>query len=464
MAYGAALVPERYQGLRLGWCDVWCRGSELGNPYAHHVTGLHPVVDLNTMSLLELEDSYQGGDPPNVMGEYLPRLIPTPLREVTPLQISQPAGVGFTLEGRFLTWQDWQLRIGFNHREGLVLHQVAFRDGERWRSVAHRLSFAEMVVPYRDASPDHYRRTAFDIGEWGLGFMRPDLLLDEAIAYFRRAIAIKNDVGDVYTNLGGALQQKGEYDEALSAYRRAVDLSPMMRSFIGIMRLLLLGMGDFARGWEEFEWRLANAKMKLNRDFVQPQWDGSAAKGKRILVHGEGGLGDTLQFVRLLPRVRESGATVILECQAGLAPLLEGMEGMERVVTAGQVLPAFDLQIPLPGLPRIFRITVENIPGTVPYLRVPQERRNKWAGQIVGDGLLKVGLVWAGATRVSGNRGARHCRSLRRWEESPGCDFSVCRWARKRGSSSRRAWRSWICPESCGILRIRRQWWSSWIW
>ena len=111
------------------------------------------------------------------MGEYLPRLIPMPLREVTPLEISQPEGVGFTLEGHILTWQDWRLRIGFNHREGLVLHQVAFRDGERWRSVAHRLSFAEMVVPYRDASPDHYRRTAFDIGEWGLGFMTTSLSL-----------------------------------------------------------------------------------------------------------------------------------------------------------------------------------------------------------------------------------------------------------------------------------------------
>jgi primary-amine oxidase len=176
-AYGAALVPERYQGLRLGWCDVWYRTSEQSNPYAHHVTGLHPIVDLNAMTLLELEDSDPGDRPPNVMGEYLPRLIPMPLRDVTPLTISQPEGVGYTLEGHFLTWQNWRLRIGFNHREGLVLHQVAFRDGDRWRSVAHRLSFAEMVVPYRDASPDHYRRTAFDIGEWGLGFMTTSLSL-----------------------------------------------------------------------------------------------------------------------------------------------------------------------------------------------------------------------------------------------------------------------------------------------
>jgi primary-amine oxidase len=176
-AYGAALVPERYRGLRLGWSDVWYRDSEQGNPYAHHVTGLHPVVDLNTMTMLELEDGLEGGDRPAVMGEYLPRLIPMPLRSVKPLEVSQPAGVDFTLEGRLLCWQDWELRLGFNHREGLVLHQVGFRDGGRLRPVAHRLSFAEMVVPYRDASPDHYRRTAFDIGEWGLGFMTTSLEL-----------------------------------------------------------------------------------------------------------------------------------------------------------------------------------------------------------------------------------------------------------------------------------------------
>ena len=177
-AYGAALVPERYRGLRLGWSDVWYRGSEEGNPYAHHVSGLHPVVDLNRMTLLELEDSFDGGADaalPQVMGEYLPRLIPMPLREVKPLHISQPDGVSFTMEGRLLSWQNWQLRLGFNHREGLVLHTVGFRDGGRLRPVAHRLSFAELFVPYRDPTPDHYRRTAFDIGEWGLGFMTTSL-------------------------------------------------------------------------------------------------------------------------------------------------------------------------------------------------------------------------------------------------------------------------------------------------
>ncbi len=184
-AYGAELVPERYAGRRIGWCDVWYRGSERGNPYARHLTGLHPVVDLNTMELLELEDTGHDGAArparrpgrPAVMGEYLPDLLPMRLREVAPLQVSQPDGVGFTLDGNLLSWQNWQLRLGFNHREGLVLHQVGFLDRGRTRSVAHRLSFAEMVVPYRDPSPDHFRRTAFDIGEWGLGFMTTSLTL-----------------------------------------------------------------------------------------------------------------------------------------------------------------------------------------------------------------------------------------------------------------------------------------------
>ena len=164
-AYGAALVPERYRGRRIGWGDVWYRETPAGNPYAHPVAGMHPIVDLNTMELLEIDDVEAPVEPADVMGEYLPALTGIPPREVKPLSISQPEGVSFTLDGHLLSWQNWQLRLGFNYREGLVLHTVGFADGGRLRTVAHRLSFAEMVVPYRDPSPDHYRRTAFDIGE-----------------------------------------------------------------------------------------------------------------------------------------------------------------------------------------------------------------------------------------------------------------------------------------------------------
>jgi primary-amine oxidase len=177
-AYGAHLLPEPYSERRLGWADVWYRSEDGSNPYANPITGLHVVVDLNTMELLEVEDT-GAIEEPDTMGEYIPRLVPgLELRaDVQPLEITQPSGPSFVLEGNLLRWQKWSMRVGFNYREGLVLHTVAYEDGGRARSVAHRLSFAEMIVPYRDPTSEHYRRTAFDIGEWGLGFMTTSLEL-----------------------------------------------------------------------------------------------------------------------------------------------------------------------------------------------------------------------------------------------------------------------------------------------
>jgi primary-amine oxidase len=181
-AYGHSLIPTEFRDRRVGWTDVWRRSTPLGNPYANPVNGLHFVVDMNTMELLRIEDNTPpvGGSP---MGEYRPDLVPGLVQrtDVKALEILQPEGPSFTLDGNELRWQNWSMRLGFNYREGLVIHRVGYRDsaadGDDFRSIAHRLSFAEMVVPYRDPSEDHHRRTAFDIGEWGLGFMTTSLAL-----------------------------------------------------------------------------------------------------------------------------------------------------------------------------------------------------------------------------------------------------------------------------------------------
>ena len=196
--YRGFLVPERYAGRRVGWTDTWFRSAPGSNPYANPVNGLHCVVDLNSMELLEIEDTFSVEKPPGVMGEYVPRHVPD-LRlraDLEPIEITQPAGVSFTLDGHSLTWQNWALRLGFNHREGLVLHTLGFAG----RSVAHRLSVAEMVVPYRDPSPDHYRRTAYDIGEWGLGFMTQSLELGcDCLGEIRYLDAVLHDTaGEPY--------------------------------------------------------------------------------------------------------------------------------------------------------------------------------------------------------------------------------------------------------------------------
>jgi primary-amine oxidase len=175
--YGKAVMPEQWRDRRLGWCDVWMRQTPEGNPYAHPISGLKIIIDMNTLEVLEIEDHHDYGLP-EVDAEYDPRVRGTKQRtDLKPLEISQPEGVSFTVDGNELRWQTWSMRLGFNFREGPVIYQVAFDDHGTRREIAYRMSFAEMVVPYRDPGFDHYRRTAFDIGEWGLGFMTTSLEL-----------------------------------------------------------------------------------------------------------------------------------------------------------------------------------------------------------------------------------------------------------------------------------------------
>ena len=178
-AYGAELVPERYRGRRIGWADVWHRNSPEATRTRTCVSGLHPIVDLNTMELLELEDG-DPGPPPKIMGEYAPQLVPgLQLRDdVKPLEITQPDGASFTLDGNQLRWQKWSMRLGFNYREGLVLHTRRLR-GRRPACARSRTGCRSPRWSCRTATrrPDHYRRTAFDIGEWGLGCMTTSLEL-----------------------------------------------------------------------------------------------------------------------------------------------------------------------------------------------------------------------------------------------------------------------------------------------
>ncbi len=211
-------VADRRPRRRIGWSDSWVKAAPGANPYARLVSGLHCVVDLNAMELLRIEDegpfAAGAGAPdgtreptPEVMGEYVPAHIPERIlaagkREpLKPLRITQPDGPSFTVDGNLVRWQKWSLRVGFNHREGMTLHTVRYRDGDRERSIAHRMSFAEMIVPYRDPSPDHYRRTAFDIGEWGLGFMTTSLELGcDCLGEIRYLNAVlHNSKGEPYT-------------------------------------------------------------------------------------------------------------------------------------------------------------------------------------------------------------------------------------------------------------------------
>jgi primary-amine oxidase len=278
-AYGDALVPERFRDRRVGWTDVWVRDSPDSNPYAHFVPGMHCVVDMNAMELLELEDE---GDvaPPPVMGEYVPRLVPglEQRDDLRPLHVRQPEGVSFTLEGHELRWQRWSMRIGFNHREGLVLHRVGYEDGGRVRSVAHRLSFAEMVVPYRDPTPDHYRRTAFDIGEWGLGFMTTSLELGcDCLGEIRYLDAVLHDSRGVPYEIRNAICIHEEDNAVLWKH-----VDPVTGSEVRRMRRLVVSFHVTVANYEYLVyWRFhqdgsIEAEVRATGLMVTTGYDGAA--------------------------------------------------------------------------------------------------------------------------------------------------------------------------------------------
>ncbi|XP_024540285.1 uncharacterized protein LOC9634796 isoform X1 [Selaginella moellendorffii] len=154
---------------------IFCRTESdcpIENGYARPLEGIHILVDLQHMRILEFEDlEFVPLPPPDPLRNYTPSHIRGGLRsDLKPLKIMQPDGPSFRVDGYHVEWQKWNFRIGFTPREGLVIHTVAYDDGSRGRrSVAYRLSFVEMVVPYGDPLEPHYRKNAFDAGEDGLG-------------------------------------------------------------------------------------------------------------------------------------------------------------------------------------------------------------------------------------------------------------------------------------------------------
>ena len=167
--------PEDLADRRLSWGTVWYRESHDDNGYARPVAGLVPILDLETLDVIRIED--HGVIPMATEGGNYRSGTWGPDREVAPLEITQPDGPGFEVDGHEVTWQNWSFRIGFTHREGLVLHDIAYKDGDTVRPVMRRASVNEMYVPYLDSDPTAYRKNFFDWGEYGAGPLTASLEL-----------------------------------------------------------------------------------------------------------------------------------------------------------------------------------------------------------------------------------------------------------------------------------------------
>jgi hypothetical protein len=222
-----------------------------------------------------------------------------------------------------------------------------------------------------------------------------------------RAIRINPNVPDFHSNLGVIFKEIGRIDEAIACYRRALSFEGSAADYRWNLAVTLLARGEFAEGWEEFEWRLRSPKLRLFRGLAQPQWNREDLEGKTILLHTEGGFGDALQFIRYLPLVARRGGRVLLECQPELVRLFRQLPELEQIIARGEALPGFDYQIPLQSLPRIFRTDLTNIPGPVPYLAADPEIAAKWKEKLGSDSNRKIGLCWAGSLVAGEDRRSR---------------------------------------------------------
>ncbi|MBC5763298.1 tetratricopeptide repeat protein [Ramlibacter albus] len=304
-----------------------------------------------------------------------------------------------------------------------ALHLLGTIHGQRGDYVTAARLIQEALDQHRD--PAYFAdlgRALFEMGEFvrSLAAQEAALALNPRFgpAHFNRGRSLMEmarfqDAVDAYTqaiecgqadavafrNRGSARQGAGDLEGAIADYRHALQLNPQYLDALLGLSLLTLLTGDLANGWPLYEVRAGVKGTMYRWPADQPLWDGkSPLEGKRILLHAEQGLGDTIQFCRYAKLVAQRGAYVILEVQRELLPLVSGLPGAAVVVARGDPLPPFDLHCPLLGLPMRFGTTLETIPSPGRYLHTPAHLVARWRKLLGKRTRPRVALVWSGST------------------------------------------------------------------
>lgn len=205
--------------------------------------------------------------------------------------------------------------------------------------------------------------------------------------------AIRNLLGEVFLRQGNWSEIRKEMERRLAGRTGAA--ADVERA------CLRLRFGDMPQGWLEYEsrWQVPEFA-EPEQHYSEPRWNGTPFIGKTLLIYWEQGFGDTMMFLRYLPRVKALGGRVLLLAQSQLADLAATCPGADQVIAHGDPIPPFDLQCPLLSLPAVFRTDLASIPADVPYLDVPEHVPNRgWLARELAPSKerTRVGLVWSGS-------------------------------------------------------------------
>ncbi|MDX2098206.1 MAG: tetratricopeptide repeat-containing glycosyltransferase family protein [Leptolyngbyaceae cyanobacterium bins.59] len=220
----------------------------------------------------------------------------------------------------------------------------------------------------------------------------------EAIAAYNKILTSPSHVAAFnhadWCKLGFLFESALQFDKAEEFYQRSLALDPNFFDTRQNRALLLLRLGNFEEGWQANECRWDGGNL-APRHFRQPQWDGSPLQGRRILLHIEQGLGDTIQFIRYAPLLAQQGGRVFFQCHPLLLDLLKCVEGIDYIfpLAVDQPLPEYDVHAPLMSLPFLMGTTLETVPAQIPYIHFTEPR---FQLEQPSGTTLKVGIAWAG--------------------------------------------------------------------
>lgn len=232
--------------------------------------------------------------------------------------------------------------------------------------------------------------------------------LREAIAALDEAIAIDPGHAAAWTNRGICLMRLNEAEEAARSHARARDLEPQAPEPRFNLSQAMLVAGRLEEAWPDYEARLRTAELApFARHGAVARWDGGPCDGRRVLLHAEQGMGDTIHFARYAPLLARRGAQVVLEVQAPLLPLLARLEGVAAIRAQDDAAPpAVDLACPLPSLPLAFATRLDTIPSPGGYLSADPARVALWRARLGPARRPRVAIAWRGsaAHRNDANR------------------------------------------------------------
>lgn len=220
---------------------------------------------------------------------------------------------------------------------------------------------------------------------------------DSALACYVQAIAVDRNCAAGFNNYGNVLREVGEPESAVPFLQRAIQLDPNNITARFNLSVAWLLMGDYANGWPQYETRWQYEHLNgLLPQYSQPRWTGQDIKDKIVLVMGEQGHGDNIQFIRFVGDLVERGARVWVHMNPSLIPLFQSTSKIERLIANTEVPEGFDYWIPIMSIPAVLGTTLENLGHLQYYITPDAELTRQWQALLGPKKKLRVGFCWSG--------------------------------------------------------------------